>query len=89
MVTEDIKYFHPYEDIDGVRIFKPDINQDQLVWHRDYEDRILDIEQNTDWRIQFDNELPIPIKRGLFIPKGVYHRLIKGKNSLKIKIKKI
>ena len=35
-----------------------------------------------------DNELPIKLTEGkeYFIPKGVYHRLIKGDGDLKVKI---
>ena len=36
--------------------------------------------------IQLDNELPIEIKEKVFIPKGVYHRVIKGTGDMKIKL---
>jgi hypothetical protein len=42
----------------------------------------------TDWMVQIDNELPKVIDK-VFIPMGVYHRLIKGKNDLKIKLVKL
>jgi hypothetical protein len=39
--------------------------------------------------IQLDNELPILLEKGkeIFIPKGLYHRVIKGNGDLKVSIK--
>lgn len=71
-----------------LRIFSKQTKQDQLVWHRDREDRIIEVIGQTDWQFQFDNQLPQPLKAKLFIPKGVYHRLVKGTKQLKIKIEK-
>ena len=36
--------------------------------------------------IQIDNELPKQISGEVFIPMGVYHRVIKGTGDLKIKL---
>jgi hypothetical protein len=36
---------------------------------------------------QFDNELPQVLKDKVFIPKEVYHRLIKGTGTLNVRIK--
>ena len=41
-----------------LRRFSQDVSEDELVWHRDREDRIIVAEEFTDWLIQFDNELP-------------------------------
>jgi hypothetical protein len=56
------------------------------VWHRDREDRVIKSIGKTDWLIQIDNELPKEINEEVFIPMGVYHRLIKGTNDLKINL---
>jgi hypothetical protein len=40
----------------------------------------------TDWMIQIDNELPKSIEENTFIPKEVWHRLIKGSGDLIVKI---
>ena len=74
---------------ESIRIFKSDVDDVSLVWHRDREDRIIKSIGDTDWMIQLDNELPKKIEGDVFIPKGVYHRLIKGNNDLKIKVSKI
>lgn len=72
-----------------IRTFDIHTTSDELIWHRDREDRIIESITNSDWLIQLDNELPKPITSPVFIPMGVYHRLIKGTGDLKIKLKKI
>lgn len=82
----------PYSEIreDGfiIREFSQNISPFELVWHRDKADRIVEAMHETDWLFQLDNELPIPIDK-IFIPKETYHRLIKGKGKLKVKIKEL
>jgi hypothetical protein len=69
-----------------IREFKQDTDSGEFMWHRDREDRIIESIGKTDWLIQIDNELPKEINKEVFIPMGVYHRLIKGTNDLKIKL---
>jgi len=77
------------EDNTFIREFKQDTDSGELMWHRDREDRIIESIGKTDWMVQIDNELPKEINKEVLIPMGVYHRLIKGTNDLKIKLKKI
>jgi hypothetical protein len=72
-----------------IREFKQDTDSGEFMWHRDREDRIIESIGETDWLIQIDNELPKEIKDKVFIPMGVYHRLIKGTGDLKIKLQKL
>jgi len=72
-----------------IREFSQDTDSGELMWHRDHEDRIIESISNTDWMIQIDNELPKNIEGKVFIPMGVYHRLIKGTGDLKIKLMKL
>ncbi len=72
-----------------VREFSQDTDSGEMCWHRDREDRIVESIGETDWMIQIDNELPKKIEGEVFIPIGVYHRLIKGTGDLKIKLKKL
>jgi hypothetical protein len=72
-----------------IREFTQDTDSEELKWHRDHEDRIIESLEETDWMIQLDNELPKSIKGKVFIPMGVYHRLIKGNGDLKIKLTKL
>lgn len=71
------------------RIFDEDIDPEELKWHRDGEDRKVKALYDTDWSIQLDNELPQSLKEEVFIPKGLYHRLIKGTGDLVIVVKKL
>lgn len=77
----------------GYNIFIRDFSQytesDEMIWHTDKEDRIIENIGETDWLIQFDNQLPKKIDGRISIPMGVYHRLIKGTGDLKIKLIKL
>ena len=72
-----------------IRLFSQNTDSGEFMWHRDREDRIIESIESTDWKIQIDNELPKVIEGEVFIPMGVYHRLIKGTNDLKIKLVKL
>lgn len=73
-----------------IREFAADTNRDVVEeWHRDREDRIVEVIENTDWLFQMDNELPILLKEKLYIPKESYHRVIMGKGKLIVKITKL
>lgn len=66
------------------RLFEESCTQEELLWHRDPEDRIVESIGNTDWMIQLDNQLPISLIPPVRIPKETWHRLIKGTGNLKI-----
>jgi len=72
-----------------IREFKQDTDSGEFMWHRDFENRIIESIGETDWMIQIDNELPKQIRGEVFIPMGIYHRLIKGTGDLKIKLQKL
>ena len=72
-------------DNEFIRFFSQDTDSGEFMWHRDREDRIVESIAETDWMIQIDNELPKVIDK-VFIPMGVYHRVIKGTGDLKIKL---
>lgn len=86
---------HPYEEIkneDGsyTRTFFNNI-EEELVWHRDHEDRIVEALHETNWEVQLDNELPVRLHPGnlLFIPSGIYHRLLIGTGPLSVRLQKL
>lgn len=82
--------FDEFKDGDRfIRIFKQNTDSGEFVWHRDREDRIIESIEETNWKIQLDNQLPIKIEGKIYIPKGVYHRLIKGDEDLKISLQKL
>lgn len=72
-----------------IRTFSSDVDSAELTWHRDKEDRLVEAIGTTNWKFQFDNELPKKIEGQIFIPKGVWHRTIKGDGDLVIKIIKL
>jgi hypothetical protein len=72
-----------------IRTFSESINDFELVWHRDKEDRIVRSVGDTDWMIQMDNQLPKPLTEMVYIPKNTYHRVIKGNGDLTVKINKL
>ena len=72
-----------------IRTFYQNVDSGDLYWHRDFEDRIIESIEETDWKFQLDDKLQINIEGEIFIPKGVYHRIIKVPGDLKIKLKKL
>jgi len=72
-----------------VRDFSEKVDEEDLQWHFDDEDRLVQSVESTDWLIQFDNKLPQKFEGQIFIPKGEYHRLIKGTKDCKVKIYKL
>ena len=83
----------PYQDSkinnnEKIRTFTQEIDSGELMWHRDRKDRIVEIIESDGWKLQLDDELPIDMVVGkkYFIPEGIYHRTIKGKGNLVIKI---
>lgn len=74
-----------------VRTFDENTDSGEFTWHRDREDRIVKVIEGKNWRLQLDNQLPTTLKEGqeYFIPKGEWHRVIKGNDTLKIKVFKL
>jgi len=88
--TESYLPFDEYvEEGYHIRTFYDDTDDMELVWHRDREDRIVESVGKTDWMIQLDNEIPVPLTERTYIPKETYHRVIKGNGDLTVKVKKI
>lgn len=78
----------PYQDTQLTenkfqRIFQQDVETEELVWHRDHNDRAVKPTSGKGWKIQLDNKLPMPlnINESIYVPKNVYHRLIKGRST--------
>lgn len=87
---------HPYLESEKpdrwfVRIFKPELTRNDLLWHFDDEDRIVKKVSGSGWKLQIDNSLPKDWDE-VFIPRGTYHRLYKEEGTtedLIVEIKKI
>jgi hypothetical protein len=85
----------PYKDIEStkeyiIRKFNEDIDPIELLWHRDLEQREIEVIGKTDWKFQLENQLPVTLSENrIFIPKHMWHRLIKGTTgTLTLKIYK-
>lgn len=86
---------NPYTDIASgdnwvIREFTQDVDPIELLWHRDDENRSLELIEGTGWKIQLDNQLPIELTESnkINIKKHDWHRLIKGDGNLLVKIYK-
>ena len=84
----------PYNDLEVtdsyiIREFSENIDPIELLWHRDDEDRTVEIIGETNWKLQLDNQLPTSLNQPIFIPKHEWHRVIKGTGTLTLKIHKV
>ena len=62
----------PYKDLEVtdqniIREFDENIDPIELLWHRDDEDRTIEIIGETDWQVQLDNQLPTSLNQRIFI----------------------
>ena len=73
-----------------IRRFSSEVNESEMVWHRDREDRLVKIVESKGWKIQFDNKVPVEMKEGdcFFIEAYSWHRVIKGGGALVVEITK-
>lgn len=85
----------PYHDIASgdnwvIREFTQEVDPIELLWHRDDEDRLLELVEGIGWQIQLDNTLPLELtdSNQINIKKHDWHRLIKGDGNLVLKIYK-
>ena len=71
-----------------VRVFSEQVNNDELIWHRDRKDREVKVLDGVDWKLQYDNELPFIMRKDetYSIKAEQYHRILKGKDKLVLEI---
>ena len=81
------------EIIEGkiVRTFTTDVDVEELKWHQDLRDRKVRIIEDGGWSFQMEDDLPnkLSVDQQIFIPKFVWHRVIKGKENLVVEIEEI
>ena len=89
-------YYKPFEDFENsiyknvfTRVIKEDVEDQQLIWHKDRKYRVVKVIYGTGWKLQYDNELPTDLELGknYHINKEQFHRLHKGNSELKLEIK--
>lgn len=74
-----------------VRKFSKDVSKDELVWHRDEEDREVEVVHGEGWSFQREDSLPVELNVGdkVLIKKNEWHRIIKGNEDLILLIKQV
>ena len=86
----------PYKDLEVteeyiIREFDENIDPIELLWHRDNEDRMVEVlECGEGWGFQFDDGLPFELEpnTSIFILRHDWHRVVKGEGTLLLKIHK-
>ena len=81
----------PYTDLEItdkyiIREFGDNIDPIELMWHRDDQNRTIEILGETDWAIQLEDSLPTSLNERIFIKRHEWHRVIKGTGKLQLKI---
>jgi hypothetical protein len=81
-------YQQTIKDRKILRTFSPDIDSEELKWHQDLKDRKVTILEPGGWSFQMDDDLPnkLQIAEQIFIPKFVWHRVLKGNSDLVVEI---
>ena len=71
-----------------IRNFSENVSEDELAWHRDINDRTVEVLEGTGWKFQYDNQLPLNIVEGnhFKIKANTFHRLVKGPSKLVLRI---
>ena len=84
----DLTFGKPYWEDGLIREFDLQKEDSEYVWHRDEEDREIEILEGEGWQFQLQDCLPWLLKKGMVfrIKKEEYHRLIKGVTPLKCRI---
>ena len=84
----EITFGKPYWEDGLIREFDLQKEDSEYVWHRDEEDREIEILEGEGWQFQLQDCLPWLLKKGMVcrIKKEEYHRLIKGVTPLKCRI---
>lgn len=86
----EITFGKPYWEDGVIRWFDPHKHDAEYVWHRDMEDREIEVLEGEGWQFQIENCLPWLLKKGMVfdIKQKEYHRLIKGVTPLKCRVYK-
>lgn len=78
----------PFTQEGEIREFHVDRDDTEYMWHRDDEDREIEVIQGEGWQFQYENCLPYHLQPGMIfnVPQGEFHRLIKGYNNLTCRV---
>lgn len=88
-ITENLPFLeNKISETNFTREFSPDVEDSELKWHQDLKDRKITVIEDGGWFFQMDDDLPHKLKvaEQIFIPKFVWHRVIKGNGKLIVEI---
>lgn len=79
----------PFTEKGKIRTFSTNTPHEEMVWHRDYEDRTIKVLSGEGWQLQYNGWLPVLLRENeeYFIKANLYHRLIIGATNLVIELK--
>lgn len=74
-----------------IRRFSKDVLSEELVWHRDRENRSVEVLEGEGWQIQLEDKLPekLEVGRTYIIPAYTFHRVKRGTSDLVLKIEEL
>lgn len=75
---------------EAIRRFCGDVDGEELVWHRDREDREVTVLEGAGWYFQMDDKLPVQMRPGdvYNIPRETWHRVIRrGTSDLTVRVR--
>lgn len=72
-----------------LRTFRHDVDDEELKWHRDFEDRSFIKISGAGWLLQMEDQLPLKIEADTtyFVPRGTWHRVIKLDTATDLTVK--
>ena len=73
-----------------LRTFAEGIDNDELIWHRDHEDRVITVVESKGWKFQAEDKLPIDLTTDdrIAVKAEEWHRVIKGQGNLVVEVQK-
>jgi len=74
-----------------VRTFDKDVLSEELTWHRDRENRTVEVIQGEGWELQLEDRFPVELEVGktYSIPAYTFHRVKRGTSNLVLKIEEL
>lgn len=90
MIKKNDKLYTQVIEDDYIIIeFDKDAPSTKLGWHKDKNDKIIEVLEGEGWKFQYDNEIPFDLKVGdkFYTKLDEYHRIIKGKTNLVLQIR--
>jgi hypothetical protein len=72
------------------RTFAEGVDDDELIWHRDHEHRVITVVESSGWKLQAEDKLPVDLTPGVqvTIKAEEWHRVIKGEGDLVVEVHK-